>query len=82
METIEAYTERQNQEQEIRASMDYRLANLIGLAMNDPKKFPKTVKSAYPFMRKNKRIGTWQESKAEFAARAAAHNRTIGGGVT
>lgn len=62
--------------------MDYRLANLIGLAFNDPKRFPRTVFAAYPFVTRLPRRGTWQDSKAEFAVIAAAHNRAIGGGVS
>lgn len=79
IETIDAYTERKRQEWEMQAGMYYTLANLIGIAFNDPKKFPRTLKDAYPFVREPARRGTWQESKAEFAAIAAAHNRSLRG---
>lgn len=79
-ETIEAYNERQRQELEMHAGFDYALADLVRIGFNDPKRFPRTLQSAYPFVKSTRRKGTWQESKEEFAAIAAAHNRAMGGG--
>jgi hypothetical protein len=52
IEEIEAYNKRHENEYKeqmrLRASMDYQLAQLIGIAFNDPKKYPKTLQKAYP----------------------------------
>lgn len=81
METIEAYQKAKQAEatmmRDMRAMMDYRLANLIAIGFHEPKKFPQTLSEAYPFLSVSAKQGTWQESKAEMAAIAGAHNRSF-----
>lgn len=77
MECIEAYAAKMIRKQKVQAGLCYGLANLIGIAFNDPKKFPRTLQEAYPFVRTPARRGTWRESKEEFKAIAALHNRSM-----
>lgn len=81
MESIEAYQRVKTAElttmRNMWAMMDYRLANLIAIGFNEPKKFPQLLSDAYPFLKTPNKRGTWQESKAEMAAIAAAHNRIL-----
>lgn len=58
----------------LRAKMDYQLAGLIGVAFNDPKKFPKTLKEAYPDLFGDTSCG-WKQSKAQWQKFAEEFNR-------
>ena len=83
VEEIEAFNRRHENEYKeksrFRASFDYQLAQLIGIAFNEPKKYPKTLQRAYPELYQKRQI-TWQEHKENFARFAEQHNRQVGGG--
>ena len=85
IEEIEAYTKRHGNEYKeqtrLRAAMDYQLAQLVGIAFNDPQKYPKTLQKAYPelFKENGKKAMTWQEQKENFKRYAEQHNRQTGG---
>jgi hypothetical protein len=84
IEEINAFNKRHEenyQEQmRLRANMDYQLAQLIGIAFNDPKKYPTTLQKAYPdlFNKQSKKM-TWQENKEQLKMYAAVHNQQRGG---
>lgn len=70
------YRHRESQIQEqkqLRAMMDYQLAQLIGAIYHDPKKFPKTLRAAYPDLFPES--SGWQEHKAQFQQYADEFNR-------
>lgn len=84
IEEIEAYNKRHENEYteqlRLRATMDYQLAQLVGVAFNDPKKYPKTLQKAYPgIFKENSPKMTWQEHKENMKRYAEQHNRRIGG---
>lgn len=58
----------------LRAEMDYQLAQLIGVMFHEPKKYPKSLQSAYPGLFKGT-SGGWRESKAQWQKYAAEFNR-------
>lgn len=74
-EEIDAYNRRKKldyQEQaQFRAQMDYRLASMISVGYNDPKKFPKTLNDVYPDLFPD---AGWKASKAGFARYAEQFN--------
>ncbi|WEG74419.1 hypothetical protein [Vagococcus intermedius] len=51
LEQCEAFKQNQNVRFKERATFDYRLANLLSYAFNDPSKMPK-LEEVYPFMKK------------------------------
>jgi hypothetical protein len=60
------------EQQQIQALADYQLAQLIGVAYNDPKKFPKNIKKAYPHLFDSSE--DWRESKDQFRRYAEEFN--------
>lgn len=58
-------------QQQIQALADYQLAQLIGVAFNDPRKFPKNIKKVYPHL-----FGSedWRENKEQFRRYAEEFN--------
>jgi hypothetical protein len=74
-EEIDAYNRRKKldyQEQaQFRAQMDYRLASMISVGYNDPKKFPKTLNDVYPDLFPD---AGWKQSKSNFARYAERFN--------
>lgn len=74
-EEIDAYKRRKKldyQEQaQFRAQMDYRLASMISVGYNDPKKFPKKLSDVYPDLFPDE---DWRASKAGFARFAEEFN--------
>jgi hypothetical protein len=61
---------------QFRALMDYQLAQLIGVAFNDPKKYPKSLKQAYPEL--FDAPDDWRAQKASFKQFAEEFNRQRG----
>lgn len=87
IDEIDAYNRRRKSDYEdqrvLRAEMDYRLGGLIRIAFNDPKKYPATVKAAYPDIFKDDPAKfDWQDNKRSWAAYAAEFNRQKGGGAS
>jgi hypothetical protein len=60
--------------EQLRAKMDYQLAQLIGVMFHEPKKYPKSLSAAYPDLFGDS-SGGWQESKAQWQKYAAEFNR-------
>lgn len=79
-EEINAYYKRRDdsekRQKQIRALMDYQLAQLIGTIVHDPKHYPNSLDVAYPDLFPHH--DNWQASKASFAAYAAAFNQKRG----
>jgi hypothetical protein len=80
IEEIEAYNRQHKakytETMQMQAALDYQLAQLIGLAFNDPKKYPKTLQKAYPELFKNSAGSmSWQASKDQFKKYAEEFNR-------
>ena len=78
VDEINAYYRRREsriqEQKQLRAMMDYQLAQLIGAIYHDPKKFPKTLRAAYPDLFPKPPSG-WQEHKAQFRQYAEEFNR-------
>ena len=57
--------EKAEEDMKLRATMDYKQAYLIGIAFNDPKKYPRTAEEAYPelFPRKTVEMPDWLKEK-------------------
>ncbi|HCC01677.1 MAG TPA: hypothetical protein DHW78_00620 [Ruminococcaceae bacterium] len=74
-EEINAYNRRKKQDRQeqaqFRAQMDYRLASMISIGYNNPKKFPKNLNDAYPDLFPNE---GWKQSKSNFARYAEEFN--------
>lgn len=64
-------------QKQLRAMMDYQLAQLIGVMFNDPKKYPKSLRAAYPDLFPESSSG-WQVHKAQFQRYADEFNRQRG----
>ena len=62
------------EQKQLRAMMDYQLAQLIGVMFNDPKKYPKSLRAAYPDLFPELSPG-WQANKEKFRAYADEFNR-------
>jgi hypothetical protein len=81
---IDAYNRRRKiavkEQQQIQAAGDYQLAQLIGIMFNDPKKYPKNIKKAYPDLFDS--VGGWRENKENWKKYAEEFNRLRGGGAT
>jgi hypothetical protein len=82
-EEINAYYKRRDngekRQEQIRALMDYQLAQLIGTIVHDPKHYPDSLDAAYPELFKEKRKPeNWKAQKADFALWAAEFNRRRG----
>lgn len=75
---IEAFNHRLEAEIQLQmrsqAQLDYQLAQLIGAAISDPKKYPRTLQKAYPNLFKSS-AQSWQASKEQFQKFADEHNR-------
>lgn len=74
-DTITAFQGRQKYRMQERASMDYAFAGLINMAICNPKRMPKTVAKAYPwlFERESQNLD-WETIKSNMAAYKKAHN--------
>lgn len=57
--------------------MAWNAAYLTGLAVNAPKRFPRTPQSYFPFLREDG--NDWRAGKAQMARIARIHNRKYGG---
>ncbi|SHI24999.1 hypothetical protein SAMN02745823_03889 [Sporobacter termitidis DSM 10068] len=84
IDEIDAYNRRRESETKdymhTRAALDYHLGRLIGIAFNDPKKYPDSFEKAYPHLfKKERKVFDYQEHKAQFAAYAKVHNQQRGG---
>ena len=79
---IDAYNRRRKmtvkEQQQLQAVTDYQLAQLVGVMFNDPKKYPKDLKKAYPGLFSGA-PGSWRESKDQFQKFAEEFNRQRGG---
>lgn len=63
---------RAKEQQQLQAVTDYQLAQLIGLAFNDPKKYPKDIRKAYPYLFDSS--ADWRENKEQFRRYAEEFN--------
>lgn len=62
------------EQKQLRAMMDYQLAQLIGVMFNDTKKYPKSLRAAYPDLFPESSSG-WQDHKEKFRMYADEFNR-------
>ena len=80
VDEINAYARRRKSEfreqEQVRAIMDYQLAELIAIAVSDPKKYPKSLKQAYPELFDTP--ADWRTHKATFKQYAEEFNRQRG----
>lgn len=81
VDEINAYGRRREadlrEREQIRAKMDYQLAQLIGVMFHEPKKYPNSLKAAYPDLFGGA-SGGWRESKAQWQKYAEEFNRQRG----
>lgn len=81
IDEIDAYNRRRESDMkdELRnnAAFIYKLGELIGIAFNDPKSYPKSAQEAFPKVFETQANGPidWQMHKADFRAYAAIFNR-------
>ena len=66
---------RRNDDLRTSAAMAWHTAYLSGLAVNNPQKFPTSADKHFDFLRENKL--DWRRHKAQMAAVAAQHNRSM-----
>ena len=77
-DVITSAVNRQKEELRRAAVMAWNTAYLTGLAVNAPKRFPRTPQSHFTFLREE--ANDWRVHKARMARIAALHNRKFGGG--
>lgn len=78
VDEINAYGRRREADfhakEQLRAKMDYQFAQLIGVMVHEPKKYPKTLQAAYPDLFAGG-SGRWKSSKEQFKRYAEEFNR-------
>ena len=74
MDCLDGYQERLNQEVQTRDRLNHMLGNYIGIAVNDPKHYPKK-----PFLTKDKNEGKTDEARERYVrAMYGRHKRKKG----
>lgn len=58
--SIDAHHNRKKEDLQLKAMFSYKLGELIGIAMNDPKKYPANVKAAF------EKSGIFDEEKDQY----------------
>ena len=77
MALVKAQMNKEEDDMRLRASCDYALAQLIGISVNDPKRYPKNLKKAYPGLFGGQ---DWRDSKEAMSRYVAAHNASLKAG--
>lgn len=57
------------------ATFIYQAANLIAIGVNDPRRFPNTLRKAFPGLFNAPTVEDWQSHKAAFKKAADRHNQ-------
>jgi hypothetical protein len=71
---IEGNQKRTKQDMQIQANMIHQLGSLIGVAVNEPKKYPRTTKEAFPKLFNDAKPPTKQQDWQVMKARIEQYN--------